>query len=99
MCAYIPLCLLVPHELLIGDVECLRLPIVQALLSHDHLDGAAGLLDEVPRLEVCQREVTREVRCGLARAEGVRDGQTCLDFPAGCDVLHLTDLVVVAGRL
>ena len=99
MCAYILLCLLVSDKLLIWDIECLRLPIVQALLSHDHLDGAAGLLDEVPRLEVCHREVTREVRGGLPRAEGVGDRQTCLDFSAGCDVVHIADLVGVAGRL
>ena len=55
-----------PHEPLIGDVEGLSLPIVQAFLGHDHLDCAARLLDEVPRLKVRQGEVAREVRCGLA---------------------------------
>ena len=61
--------------------------------------GALGLLDEVPRLKVCHREVTREVCGGLPRAEGVGDRQTCLEFSASCDVVHIADLVGVAGRL
>ena len=65
-----------PHEPLIGDVEGLSLPIVQAFLGHDHLDRAPRLLDEVARLKVRQGEVAREVRGGLARAEGIRDGQS-----------------------
>ena len=66
MTPYIPLCFLMSHEPLIGDVEGLCLPIIQAFFSHDHLDRASRLLDEVPRLKVGQSEVAREIRGGLA---------------------------------
>lgn len=55
-CAYVYHCFLVANELLIGDVKGLRLPVIESLLSHDHLDVRTLLGHKVPRVKVGHSE-------------------------------------------
>ena len=75
--SYIPHRLFVTDELLIGDVKCLRFPVIESFLGHYHLDVCLLPSYEVTRLEISDCETfqvlaTRTLHCLLSNANGLR---------------------------